>query len=57
LHLLNAGSNDVLLSNGNAPLHFFLMRFDCAVTPLMSANGLSAQNIPLDAATVDFILL
>jgi hypothetical protein len=56
-HLLCIGSDDALLIKGNAPLHFFLIRFCFAVIPLMSANGLSAQNIPLDAATVDFILL
>lgn len=50
-HLLCNGSADALLLNGNAPLQFFLIRFCFRRDTTETANGLSAQNIPLDVAT------
>jgi hypothetical protein len=52
-HRLSNGSDDAPLINGSAPLHFFLIRFCFAATPLVTANGPSAQNMPLDVAMVD----
>jgi hypothetical protein len=39
------------------PCIFFSYDSAFAATSLLSANGLSAQNIPLEAATVDLIVL